>query len=175
MLIKNPVLLNERGKTLKERIIPFDRSFIFIYPILSFLLSLIAGLDAIRFRWALLPDILIIPGFILFSFSSILTIWAILSNHYFDSVARIQEERGQEVCRSGPYRFTRHPGYLAGILGVLSYPMILGSAVSFTVSATMAFLLVLRTFYEDRELKDKLPGYRKYSMETRYRLIPHVW
>jgi protein-S-isoprenylcysteine O-methyltransferase Ste14 len=29
---------------------------------------------------------------------------------YFSTAVRIQSERGHTVCRSGPYRFVRHPG-----------------------------------------------------------------
>lgn len=175
LIIKNPVLLNERGKTLKEGVILFDRFFIFIYPALSFVLSLIAGFDAIRFRWLPLSDLFIIPGIILFIFSSMLSTWAVISNDYFDSVIRIQKDRGQKVCNSGPYKYIRHPGYLAGLLGVLSYPLILGSGISFTIAVIMVFLLVLRTFFEDKTLMQKLPGYRKYASKTRYLLIPYIW
>ncbi len=36
-------------------------------------------------------------------------------------------------------------------------------------------LLAYRTQLEDRTLQDELPGYRDYTKEARYRLLPGVW
>ena len=33
----------------------------------------------------------------------------------------------------------------------------------------------IRTYLEDKMLKDELVGYLKYSQKTRYRLIPLIW
>jgi protein-S-isoprenylcysteine O-methyltransferase Ste14 len=36
-------------------------------------------------------------------------------------------------------------------------------------------LLVLQTIWEDRTLLDELTGYKKYTQQVRYRLVPGVW
>jgi protein-S-isoprenylcysteine O-methyltransferase Ste14 len=50
---------------------------------------------------------------------------AMIVNAYFSTAARIQ--RGQKVCRSGPYRFVRHPGYAGAILQPFGIAFLLGS------------------------------------------------
>ncbi len=75
-------------------------------------LPLVAGLDA-RFGWT--------PAFGLawhlagaagLAAGYGLTAWATISNAYSSAAVRIQSERGHAVCRSSPYRYVRHPGYV---------------------------------------------------------------
>jgi protein-S-isoprenylcysteine O-methyltransferase Ste14 len=42
-------------------------------------------------------------------------------------------------------------------------------------AAMGTLLLVVRTYLEDRTLKEELTGYLEYPKETRYGLIPRVW
>ena len=102
-------------------------------------------------------------------------IWARTTNAYFSSVVRIQTERGQTVCREGPYRFVRHPGYVGGILFGLAGPMLLGSMWAVIPQAVAAMLIIWRTHMEDRTLQAELPGYAEYTREVKYRLLPGVW
>jgi protein-S-isoprenylcysteine O-methyltransferase Ste14 len=138
-------------------------------------LLLVAGLD-VRYGWTGEADFWIhiigtlgsLLGFSLFS-------WAMLSNAYFSTVARIQDDRGQAVCTTGPYKYVRHPGYIAGILQSLSNPLLFGSMWSFLPGALAATLLVLRTLLEDRMLHEELLGYPEYASQVRFRLLPGVW
>ena len=122
-------------------------------------LLLVAGLD-VRYGWTGHVDLWIhilgtvgsVLGFLLFS-------WAMISNAYFSTVARIQDDRGQAVCTIGPYRFVRHPGYIGGILQSLSNPLMFGSIWSFIPGGLAATLLVVRTLLEDRMLHEELEGY----------------
>jgi protein-S-isoprenylcysteine O-methyltransferase Ste14 len=52
---------------------------------------------------------------------------AMSANEYCSSVVRIQSDRGHSVAASGPYRFVRHPGYLAMSVQFLMVPVALGS------------------------------------------------
>ena len=79
------------------------------------------------------------------------------------------------MCTAGPYRFVRHPGYTAGILGAPSMPLILGSWWAFVPTAIYILVFVLRTALEDKTLRQELPGYAEYAKSTRYRLVPGVW
>jgi len=88
---------------------------------------------------------------------------------------RIQSDRGQTVCKDGPYRFVRHPGYVGGILFGLASPLVLGSFWALIPALAGAMLLVVRTYLEDRTLKEELRGYNEYAREVRHRLIPHIW
>jgi protein-S-isoprenylcysteine O-methyltransferase Ste14 len=138
-------------------------------------LLLAAGLD-VRYGWTGHVDVWVhligtigsVLGFSLFS-------WAMISNVYFSTVARIQDDRGQTVCTVGPYRYVRHPGYIAGILQSLSNPLLFGSIWSFLPGGMAALLLVLRTLLEDRMLHEELEGYPEYASRVRFRLLPGIW
>ncbi len=175
LLFINPRLLNERGKAVKKDTIPFDRVFVIVYPFMTLILSATAGISAVRFGWANLSWIFIIPGIVLFIFSSFFGSWAILANRYFESTIIVREDSSHMVCKAGPYRFVRHPGYLAWIIGALGYPLILGIAVCYIPVGLLITLFVIRTWFEDNTLKKKLAGYRLYAEETRYRLVPFIW
>ena len=77
----------------------------------------IAGLDVGRFHWSdSVPPILQIVGLAIFALALALIIWAMRINRFFSSVIRLQEDRGHELVTGGPYRWVRHPGYIAGFL-----------------------------------------------------------
>jgi protein-S-isoprenylcysteine O-methyltransferase Ste14 len=97
-------------------------------------------------------------------------------NRFFSSVVRIQADRGHVLITGGPYAVIRHPGYLAGIIIVLTSGLALDSwfATAFLIVFTLPFLLY-RAITEDRVLQAQLPGYRDYAQRVRWRLIPGVW
>jgi protein-S-isoprenylcysteine O-methyltransferase Ste14 len=98
-----------------------------------------------------------------------------VENEYFSAVARIQEDRGQEVVTSGPYRIVRHPSYAGSLLASLALPFMLEALWSLIPAGIMAAALAIRTALEDRMLREELEGYQSYAERTRSRLIPGVW
>jgi protein-S-isoprenylcysteine O-methyltransferase Ste14 len=152
----------------------WDKAIGGLLALMYFLLPLTAGLDA-RFGWSSLPVAWLAPGIALFVLSGMLAHWAMLSNPFFEKTVRIQEERGHHVATGGPYRFVRHPGYVAFILMGLALPLGVGSAWALLPAGLNAALIVLRTALEDRTLHRELPGYAEYAQRTRYRLLPGVW
>ena len=96
-------------------------------------------------------------------------------NRYLSDVVRIQEERGHEVCMTGPYRYVRHPMYVGVIIFVLCLPLALGSFFALFLSAAILFVFLIRTSLEDKTLQKELPGYKEYTEQVRYRLIPGIW
>ena len=104
-----------------------------------------------------------------------LGLWAIGSNAFFSGTVRIQEDRGHKVITGGPYRFVRHPGYVAAILFGLATPVLLSSLWAFIPAAITVVFIIVRTALEDRTLQAELPGYAEYTQKTRYRLIFGIW
>lgn len=98
-----------------------------------------------------------------------------VSNAYFATVVRIQEERGHAVCDTGPYQFVRHPGYDGAIIHSLSVPLILGALWALIPGGIAALLMIARTALEDRTLRQEVSGYLEYTRRVRYRLLPGVW
>ncbi len=140
-----------------------------------FLVPLVAALDN-RFGWtreySMWWQAL---GALVYALALGLTSWAMISNAYFSTAVRIQTDRGQKVCRTGPYHYVRHPGYVGFFIQSLSVPIMLGSlwALLFALPALVA--MVIRTSLEDRMLQNELEGYKEYVQEVRYKLIPGVW
>jgi protein-S-isoprenylcysteine O-methyltransferase Ste14 len=101
--------------------------------------------------------------------------WAMINNAYFSTAVRIQSDRGQQVCRTGPYHYVRHPGYVGFFFQAFSVPLLLGSLWAMLFTIPILVLMVIRTSKEDQMLQEQLPGYQEYTQEVRYRLLPGVW
>jgi protein-S-isoprenylcysteine O-methyltransferase Ste14 len=100
---------------------------------------------------------------------------AMIVNAYFSRSARIQRDRGQTVCRDGPYRVVRHPGYAGTILQSIGAPLLLGSAWALLPAVAAVAFITARTWFEDRMLRAELPGYAEYALQVNKRLVPLVW
>jgi protein-S-isoprenylcysteine O-methyltransferase Ste14 len=136
---------------------------------------LTAGFDK-RFGWSDPMSLwLYLIGLVLTLIFYAFSTWALAENRFFSAVVRIQTDRGQTVVDSGPYRYVRHPGYLAGMLVALTFPLTMGSWWAAIPVGIMCILLVVRTALEDRALTNELPGYAEYTRKTRYRLFPGIW
>lgn len=136
---------------------------------------IVAGLNE-RFSWPPpIPIGLQVIGMIVYVLSTLLGTWAMLENRYFSALVRIQIDRGHTVVTTGPYRFVRHPGYAASVLGYLAMPLLLGSLWAAIPAIFTIAIIIVRTRREDETLQTELPGYVKYAQQTRYRLLPGVW
>jgi len=171
----NPQMLNARGSVVKEGTKGFDRAWVALYPVITLVNLVIIGFDAVRFHWSSMPIWLSILGLVLFIPAFLIATWAMAVNKFFEWTVRIQVDRGQYVCKDGPYRFIRHPGYTGLIISVLVYPLILGSCWGLVLSVILALVIIARTALEDRTLQRELPGYREYAGIVRYRLFPTIW
>lgn len=174
MLHTSPETVAERGKP--GEIKTWDRwigggwliSQYFLVPLLSALDFRYGWTGTIALLWHLI-------GAIGYALSLGLTSWAMISNTFFSTAVRIQADRGQQVCKSGPYHFVRHPGYVGFFFQSLCVPLLLGSLWSLLFTIPIAVLMVIRTTLEDRMLQEQLPGYKEYAREVKYRLLPGVW
>jgi protein-S-isoprenylcysteine O-methyltransferase Ste14 len=135
----------------------------------------VAALDAGRFHWSILPLWVVVLGYSAMLAGIALTAWAQGVNPFFEPGVRIQSERHQRVIDSGPYRFVRHPGYVAAILLFFGMAIALGSLWAIVPAMLASMLLVVRTDWEDRLLQAELPGYLEYVRRVRFRLIPGLW
>lgn len=105
----------------------------------------------------------------------VLMVWTMAVNAYFTAIVRIQTERQHAVVSTGPYRFVRHPGYVAAILFYLSTPFLFGSRRAVIPAILTAATMVVRTVLEDKALQKELDGYKEYTERVRYRLLPGIW
>jgi protein-S-isoprenylcysteine O-methyltransferase Ste14 len=136
----------------------------------------LAGVDVGRFHWSgSIPLPVQLVGLIGFLAGIGLGTWAALANPFFTLEVRIQEERGQHVITTGPYRLVHHPGYAGGIVFMLLSGVALGSWWSILPMLPVVAALIRRTALEDRLLQQNLPGYADYARTVRFRLVPGVW
>ncbi|WIV12730.1 isoprenylcysteine carboxylmethyltransferase family protein [Proteiniborus sp. MB09-C3] len=170
----NPEVLNERAKE-RNNTEQWDNILLKIYVALAFfVIYIIAGFD-IRFGWSSISVLCMYPALAIVILSSLFAIWAMKENTNFEATSRIQSDRIQNICESGPYKIVRHPGYLAIILWAVAIPFVFGSIYMMIPSFLISVIIVIRTYLEDEMLKKKLVGYVEYSNGTKYRLIPYIW
>lgn len=101
--------------------------------------------------------------------------WAVAVNRFFSAAVRIQRDRGHQVITTGPYRWVRHPGYTGDSIAILAAPLALGSLWALVPAGLTTILLIVRTRLEDQTLQAEPAGYKAYTQQTRYRLIPGLW
>ena len=65
--------------------------------------------------------------------------------------------------------------YLGGVLMFTGAPLLLGSIYGFLAGLALTILLMARITGEEKMLSEGLEGYREYTKNVRYRLIPFVW
>jgi protein-S-isoprenylcysteine O-methyltransferase Ste14 len=175
LIAKNPELLAARAQITQEDSKPWDRLFTAFYGPMLLLIMLVAGLDAGRFSWSAVPSWLQIISIGLFIFGWGFSLWAMVSNKYFETSVRIQEDRGHTTVTEGPYTIVRHPGYSGIALLYAVSPLFLGSWWGLIPSALLTVGFVIRTALEDKALSEELADYPAYSQKVRYRLIPGIW
>lgn len=170
----NPIIFRARSR-FQEGTKGWDRALLAaILPAMVAILP-VAALDAGRFHWLPLPLAAILLGYAALLAGIAVTAWAQAVNPFFEPGVRIQAERHQRVIDSGPYRFVRHPGYIAAIVMFFGMALALGSVLALLPAALASALLALRTLWEDQLLRTELPGYADFAQRVRWRLVPGLW
>ncbi len=176
LLGHNPGLLEERMTGLKA---PdrkaWDKVLIQLMSVLFFVWLVVMPLDAVRFHWSQMPLWLQMAGAIVLLCSFYLFYLTFRENPYLSPAVRVQQDRGQTVVSTGPYRYVRHPLYSGFMLFVLSTALLLGSWYGVLVGLSLMLILARRAVLEERTLREELHGYDAYMAQVKSRLIPHVW
>ena len=168
-------LIEERLKP-KEGMKKWDKIYYIVSTPVYFAILIISILDGGRFDWEpRIPIVVVIVGVVVYTIGQIIILWTKKVNKFFSTVVRIQKDRGQTVCKDGPYRFIRHPGYIGGLLHIIVTPFVLSSSWGLIPVVIAVVLLFIRTYLEDKTLQRELKGYADYTNEVRYRLLPGIW
>ena len=114
-------------------------------------------------------------GIALYLASSVLNIWSVMDNKYFEGTSRIQSDREQVVITAGAYRIVRHPGYSSIVIWAIATSLMFGTVAVCLASFLIIIAIWVRTFFEDKMLKEELTGYMEYAKIVKYRLIPFIW
>jgi protein-S-isoprenylcysteine O-methyltransferase Ste14 len=171
-----PDLLAERMSSPMQSGQPlWDKVFVVAVMVLFVAWLIVMPLDAVRFGWSEVPDWLQILGTLGVVLSFYIMFLTFRENAYLALVVKVQEERGQSVVSTGPYRYVRHPMYASTFLLFPGSALLLGSWWGLLLCAVLLGLLVWRIPLEERMLENGLSGYDEYARKVRYRLIPRVW
>lgn len=111
---------------------------------------------------------------LLFALSSALQAWAMIRNPFFSPVLRIQSEHGHHLVESGPYRFVRHPGYLAMCISIPASAVAIGSWLALIPAGAFVSIVLRRATIEDKFLRKHLDGYREYASRVPGGLLPRL-
>lgn len=173
LIPRSPDLLAERAQRRRD-VKSWDSKLLAVLGLLTMGKYLLAGFDH-RLGWTSTAFFWQWPGLLLAVGGQALVTWGMAANTYFSLVVRLQEDRGQKVVTSGPYRFVRHPGYFGTILFSIGSALLLGSLLALLAGILETGLFVLRTALEDRDLQHELEGYPEYAARVRWRLFPGIW
>jgi protein-S-isoprenylcysteine O-methyltransferase Ste14 len=172
----DPALVQERlGPPIQKGQPTADKIVLTVF-MLAFLGALVLmGLDAVRFGWSFVPPWVQAIG----EATLLLSVWigfrTLRENSFAAPVVKIQEDRGQRVITSGPYRHVRHPMYAGALIFFAGTSLLLGSWWGLVAVPVLAVLLAIRIQIEEKTLRAGLEGYDDYAARVRYRLIPLVW
>ena len=170
LMIKNPYLLKKRLDAKEKE--GEQKKVIGLSAIIFILGFVLAGLD-FRNGWSNMSLWVVISASVIFIISYILYAEVLRENTYLSRTIEVQEN--QKVIDTGLYGIVRHPMYFATTLLFLSFPIILGSWISFAIFCFFPFLLVKRIKNEEEVLENGLEGYKEYKQKVKYRMIPFVW
>jgi protein-S-isoprenylcysteine O-methyltransferase Ste14 len=165
--------LEERMSVFKPHAKP-DTMFLLLGAF-SLIWLIVMPLDAVRFRLSHLPFFLQVVGVLVLVGSFTWMYLAFRENAYVTPTVHIQQERGQTVVSTGPYRYVRHPMYTGFHLFFVGMPLLLGSVFGLVLALLLIGLVVRRAVLEERLLRKNLPGYDTYLARVPSRFFPHMW
>ena len=170
LMLFNPKLLSIRlnGKERHQD----QKEMIAISGIMFILGFIIAGLNY-RFKFIIMPDIVVIISSIIFIISYIMYAIVLKENTFLSRTIEIVDN--QEVIDKGLYSIVRHPMYTVTIFMFLTIPLILNSLISFIIFLIYPFVIIQRIKGEEKLLLKDLKGYKEYTNKVKYKLIPFIY
>jgi protein-S-isoprenylcysteine O-methyltransferase Ste14 len=126
-----------------------------------------------RFGWSSVPAPVSVFGDVLVAVGLGVAMLVIIQNSY--AAANVTVEAGQQLVCTGLYGLVRHPMYTGNVVLMLGVPLALGSYWGLFLLIPGILVLVLRIRDEEELLTHELSGYREYTQQVHYRLLPYLW
>jgi protein-S-isoprenylcysteine O-methyltransferase Ste14 len=126
-----------------------------------------------RFGWSPVPATVSLIGDVLVGIGLGVAMMVLIQNSY--ASVNVTVEAGQRLVSTGLYGLVRHPMYTGNVILMVGVPLALGSYWGLVLVVPGLFVLALRIRDEEDLLEHELTGYREYTQQVRYRLVPYVW
>ena len=170
LFARNPELLARRLNAKEKQA---EQQLVVKLSGLMFLAGFIlAGLDH-RYGWTHLTSAVVIIAAVIFLAGYAMYAEVLRENTYLSRTIEVTAD--QKVIDTGLYGIVRHPMYLATVIMFMAIPLILGSLISFLVFCAYPLLIAARIRNEEKVLEAELPGYTKYKLKVKYRMVPFIW
>lgn len=167
---KDPGLIERRMKMKEKQDV--QNKVVIIIALFVAAVFVACGLDK-RFGWSRLPLIVIVISDVAVFFTYLFVINVLLKNRYASRTVEVEEDH--KLITTGPYKIIRHPMYLAVLIMFISTPFTLGSYWASIGNVFIISPFIARIINEEKLLIKQLKGYKKYTEEVKYRLIPGLW
>jgi len=100
--------------------------------------------------------------------------WALTANRPGNFNIRPEPKPGGRLATGGPYRYVRHPMYLAVVLAMLGFCLGYGTPWRWAALAALGIVLAVKVGIEEQAMAARHPGYAEYA-RSRKRIVPFVW
>lgn len=114
------------------------------------------------------------PGIVLLGLGLVLGAWTLRVNSPENFNVSPLPKQGAQLCFEGPYRFLRHPMYLAVMLAVGGMALCNASIVNGVAWVLLVIVLDLKARLEEELLEQESGRYRAYVDSTK-RFIPFIY
>jgi protein-S-isoprenylcysteine O-methyltransferase Ste14 len=168
----NPAALERRMRGPLAETRTLQRILIAVIFVCFPAMFVVSALDH-RFGWSTVPAAVSLVGDVLVASGLILDMLVIIQNSY--AAVNVVVEAGQRLVSSGLYGLVRHPMYTGNVILMLGVPLALGSYWGLVFVIPGLIVLILRIRDEEDLLTHELSGYRDYTHQVRFRLVPYVW
>lgn len=133
---------------------------------------LASALEVVLLRRPFLPA-LAVPMLVIFLFANGLRWWVIgtLGQHWN---VQVMDSTALGVVTSGPYRWIRHPNYVAVLLEIVALPLIHACWVTAAAFAALTVMVIARRLKVEEPVLLANPAYREL-MAHKKRFLPGVF
>ncbi|MDR2709781.1 MAG: isoprenylcysteine carboxylmethyltransferase family protein [Burkholderiales bacterium] len=134
------------------------------------IIALLAPWSGLPTVWA---DNKALAAYALLTIAALLFLWVLRHNPLDNFSGRPEPPPGNRLVTTGPYRFIRHPMYLALFLALAGITLLYGEWWRWLIMTILMALLHFKSRYEERLLCERYPEYRDYQAHTK-RILPFI-
>jgi protein-S-isoprenylcysteine O-methyltransferase Ste14 len=173
MLRNNPAALERRLRAEAVGETRMLQKVIASFALLLLMASMVFSALDHRFGWSPVPPALCLVGDVVVAIGLGFAILVMIQNAYAGTTVLVEAE--QRLVSTGLYGLVRHPMYTGNVIMMVGIPLALGSSweLVFVIPGLVVFGLRIRD--EEALLTQELSGYREYTQQVQYRLVPYVW